>query len=54
MNERCTEPSLDELLADSPARLLMRRDGVTESDLRAVLHRVKRAQAAGPRSGHRS
>ena len=34
-NERCcTEPSLDELFGDVAVRLLMRRDGVTESDIR--------------------
>jgi hypothetical protein len=44
-NERCTEPSLDELFGDSAMRLLMRRDGVTESDIRALLHELKGARA---------
>ena len=44
-NERCTEPSLDELFGDSAMRLLMRRDGVTEGDIRALLHELKGARA---------
>jgi hypothetical protein len=44
-NEHCTEPSLDELFGDSAMRLLMRRDGVTESDIRALLHELKGARA---------
>jgi hypothetical protein len=43
--ERCTEPSLDELFGDSAMRLLMRRDGVTESDIRALLCELKDARA---------
>ena len=31
-NERRTEPSLDELFGDVAVRLLMRCDGVTESE----------------------
>ena len=44
-NERYTEPSLDELFGDSAMRLLMRRDGVTESDIRALLCELKDARA---------
>jgi hypothetical protein len=41
-DERCyTEPSLDELFGDFAMRLLMRRDGVTESDLRTLLCELK-------------
>jgi hypothetical protein len=42
----CAEPSLDELFRDIPVQLLMRRDGVTESDIRALLGQVKQAWAA--------
>ena len=55
-NERRAEPSLNELLGDFAMQLLMRRDGVTESDIRALLCEVKDARAAalgGTRaSGH--
>jgi hypothetical protein len=44
-NEYCTEPSLDELFGDAAVRLLMRRDGVTESDIRALLCKLKDARA---------
>jgi hypothetical protein len=44
MDMLCSEPTLDELLADSAARLLMHGDGLTESDVRAVLFGVKRAR----------
>ena len=44
-NERCTEPSLGELFGDFAMRLLMRRDGVTESDIRALLCTLKDARA---------
>ena len=44
-NARRTEPSLDELFGDSAMRLLMRRDGVTESDVRALLCKLKDARA---------
>ena len=44
-NEHCAEPSLDELFGDSAMRLLMRRDGVTESDIRALLCELKYARA---------
>ena len=44
-NERCAEPSLDELFGDSAMRLLMRRDGVTESDIRALLRKLKDVRA---------
>src|SRR5262249_44068693 len=36
-NTRGTQPSLDELFGDVAMQLLMRRDGVTESDVRALL-----------------
>ena len=44
-NEACTEPFLDELFGDAAMRLLMRRDGVTESDIRALLCTLKDARA---------
>jgi hypothetical protein len=44
-NGCCTEPSLDELFGDAAMRLLMRRDGVTESDIRALLCTLKDARA---------
>ena len=44
-NERCSEPSLDELFGDSALRLLMRRDGVMEGDIRALLLELKDARA---------
>ena len=44
---RGTEPSLDELFGDAAIRLLMRRDGVTESDVRALLCALKNARAVG-------
>ena len=43
----CIEPTLDELLGDTTVRLLMRRDGVTESEVRALLCELKNAQAVG-------
>jgi|GraSoiStandDraft_48_1057284.scaffolds.fasta_scaffold328676_1 hypothetical protein len=45
-NERCREPSLDELFGDIAMRLLMRRDGTTESDIRTLLCRLKDARGA--------
>jgi hypothetical protein len=42
---RCVEPSLDELLGDVTMRLLMRRDGVTEYDIRALFCKLKDARA---------
>jgi len=44
-NGRCTDPSLDELLGDTAMRLLMRRDGVTESDIRALFSKLRDARA---------
>ena len=44
-NRRCIEPSLDELFGDAAMRLLMRRDGVTESDIRGLLCTLKDARA---------
>jgi hypothetical protein len=41
---RSTEPSLDELLGDPVMQLLMRRDGVTEKDVRAPLGELKDAR----------
>ena len=43
---RCTEPSLDELFSDTAVQLLMRRDGVKESDVRALLGQLKIARCA--------
>ena len=36
-----TELNLDEMLADPMVRLVMRRDGVEEAELRALLDRAK-------------
>jgi hypothetical protein len=44
-NTRGTEPSLDELFGDVAMQLLMRRDGVTESDVRALLGELRDARA---------
>jgi hypothetical protein len=44
-NTCCTEPSLAELFRDVAVQLLMRGDGVTESDVRALLGEVKDARA---------
>jgi hypothetical protein len=44
-NGSCTEPSLEELFGDAAMRLLMGRDGVTESDIRALLSTLKDARA---------
>lgn len=47
---RGTELTLDEMLADPMVRLVMRRDGVEETDLRALLRRVRdRLRNAGHR-----
>jgi len=43
---RWAEPSLNELFRDIAVQLLMRRDGVRESDIRALLGEVKQARAA--------
>jgi hypothetical protein len=43
---RSAEPSLDELFGDVTMRLLMRRDGVTEYDIRTLLCKLKDARAA--------
>ena len=43
-NRRCTEPSLDELFGDVAMQLLMRRDGVRESDVRALLCELRDAR----------
>ena len=37
----CIGPTLDELLGDTTVRLLMRRDGVTETDIRALVSDLK-------------
>ena len=44
-DERCAEPSLDELFGDVAMRLLMLRDGITESDIRALLCQLRVARA---------
>ena len=44
----CAEPSLDELFRDIAVQLLMRRDRVTESDIRALLGEMGEARAATP------
>jgi hypothetical protein len=59
MNELCAEPSLDEVLKDAATRMLMRSDGVSESDIRGLLRRVAGAlslrgrQSAAARSARR-
>jgi hypothetical protein len=45
-NGRDTEPSLDELFRDVAMQLLMRRDGVRESDVRALLSELRDAREA--------
>lgn len=42
----CAEPSLDELFLDIAVQLLMRRDRVTESDIRALLGEMGEARGA--------
>jgi response regulator of citrate/malate metabolism len=49
-NARSTEPSLDELFQDASIQLLMRRDGVQERDVRALLQRMSAVRAAFPDS----
>jgi hypothetical protein len=44
-NARPSEPSLDELFGDVAIRLLMQRDGVTESQVRALLEEMRQARA---------
>jgi hypothetical protein len=44
-NACCAEPSLEELFGDVAMRLLMRRDGVTERDIRALLCELRNARA---------
>jgi hypothetical protein len=44
-NADCTEPSLNELFADFAVQLLMQRDGVTESEVRALLDEVRQERA---------
>jgi hypothetical protein len=44
-NTRCAEPPLDELFGDVAIQLLMRRDGVTESAVRALLCELRDARA---------
>lgn len=39
------EPTLEEMLADPIVRLIMKRDGVEESDMRRQIDRVKRHYA---------
>ena len=45
-NGRGTEPSLDELFRDVAMQLLMRRDGVRESDVRMLLSELRDAREA--------
>ena len=40
---RQAEPSLDELFGDDAIQLLMRRDGVTESEVRVLLAKMREA-----------
>ena len=46
LNGRGTEPSLDELFRDVAMQLLMRRDGVRESDVRALLSELRDVREA--------
>ena len=51
-NQYCAEPSLDELFNDPAMKLLMRRDGVTESDVKALLcdlEEIRKAAFSGIR-----
>ena len=41
------EPSLDELFGDIAMQLLMRRDGVSKRDIRALLGGLRDARAVG-------
>ena len=45
-NALCTEPSLDELFRDIAMQLLMRRDGVRESEVRALLDQLRDMRVA--------
>jgi hypothetical protein len=47
------EPHLDEMFADPIVTAVMRRDGLTERDLREFLSRVRRFTPL-PRHGHGS
>jgi len=46
-NTRCGEPSLNELFHDVAIQLLMRRDGVTENNVRALLDELRDARGVG-------
>lgn len=46
------ELTLDQMLADPIVRLVMRRDGVKEAEIRALFGRIRRCRAnAGPPVG---
>ena len=45
---RRTEPTLEESFRDTTMKLLMRRDGVTEDDIRTLLRGVTAARANAP------
>jgi len=52
-NECCAEPSLDELFRDPAMQVLLRRDGVTENDIWALLCTMKEARAVAMRVAER-
>jgi hypothetical protein len=41
LDQSCVEPSLEELFDDLAMQLLMRRDGVTEGEIKALLCELK-------------
>ena len=43
------EPPLETILADEPVRLVMRRDGLTETDVRAAIAAARRRLRRGAR-----
>jgi len=45
------EPALEEVMADPVVHLVMRRDGLTAKDVRAVLETVRRQHARGRERG---
>ena len=44
MTRCCSEPTVEDLLADRAMRLLMARDGVQEQALRELLDKVRRSR----------
>lgn len=48
MENRRTEPTLDELLSDTITRLLMWRDGVEAEAVRCLLRKIRLARRQAP------